>query len=172
MELYLLLRMQAGACRTAAVSASTTAAAATASAQAGMICRRSVCFPEMCKELMEHAGRGQALLVFSPLKLRTCSRTRHGQQSPFAQLQEAGLQRLQPQRQQALDQALQAVQPAPVSELLLPGSGLQLVRWCVITGLALCIVVVCWHVCEVGVLMLLWGGRELECDEQGWLRLA
>jgi hypothetical protein len=74
---------------------------------------------------------------------------------------------------QRLDQVLQLIQPATPTELLIPAAGLSFVRCCVGVGLALCAVLMCWYVSELGVLALLRGGQgQLVCDAQGRLQIA
>jgi hypothetical protein len=85
------------------------------------------------------------------------------------QLQQA--QQQQPEGVRYLEQALQAVQPAPLADLLQPAGLLgSLLRFVLSVGAVLCAVLVSWWVCELGVMAVL-HGREFVCDAEGWLRL-
>lgn len=85
------------------------------------------------------------------------------------QLQQAHQQR--PGGLQYMEQALQAVQPEPLADLLQP-SGLlgSLLRFVLSVGAVLCVVLVSWWVCELCVITVM-HGQEFVCDAEGWLRL-
>jgi hypothetical protein len=92
---------------------------------------------------------------------------------PASQQQAQQLQQLRRLREQQLEQVLQAVEPAPAADLLLPASSFWFARCCVSAGLALFALILSWHLTELGVLAVLQRGqRTLVCDAQGWLRLA
>lgn len=88
----------------------------------------------------------------------------HGPHMPSALLQ-------QQQHSRTVDEVLQAVQPAPVGQILLSGAGLGHVRVIAGIGLVACALLVSYFVCEVGVLWLLHGGRRFVCDGEGWLHI-
>jgi hypothetical protein len=70
-----------------------------------------------------------------------------------------------------LHQTLQAVQPASLSDLLQPDGLLgSLLRFVLGLGAVLCVLLVSWWVCEVGVLAVM-RNREFVCDAEGWLLL-
>lgn len=72
---------------------------------------------------------------------------------------------------QLLEQTLQAVQPASLADLLQPAGLIGgLLRLVYSVGAVLCVLMVSWWVCELGVIAVL-HGREFVCDADGWLHL-
>lgn len=88
-----------------------------------------------------------------------------GPHMPSARLQ-------QQQDSQSLDEVLQAVQPAPVGQILMSGAGFRHVRVMAGIGVVACALLMSYFVCEIVVLWLLHGGRRFVCDEEGWLHIA
>jgi hypothetical protein len=113
------------------------------------------------------ARAAQALLGAGQLQQGQLSSTQHqhGLNRPSAALQEQ-------QHSRTLDEVLEAVEPAPVGQILLSGAGFRHVRVFAGIGLAACALLVSYFVCEVGVLWLLHGGRQFVCDGVGWLHIA
>jgi hypothetical protein len=75
-------------------------------------------------------------------------------------------------RDHPLAEALAQIEPLRPASFWLPGAGAAVWRCLFLLGLMLGVLMVCWHVSELGILLVLRSGRQLVCDAEGWVRLA
>jgi hypothetical protein len=82
------------------------------------------------------------------------------------------LQCLRQQRARMLSQALASLEPLPLGPMFVPIWGALWWRLAVVLGLVLSVLMVCWFLCEIGIIMLLRSGRQLTCAADGWLQFV
>jgi hypothetical protein len=82
------------------------------------------------------------------------------------------LQSLRQQQARMLSQALNSVEPLPLGPMLVPIRGALWWRLAVVLGLVLSASMVCFYLCEIGMIVMLRSGRQLTCDAEGWLHFV